>query len=188
MSQVAQTIKAKDRKLGLVRIACELIANKGFEGFRIRQVAAAAGIDNGTLHYHFPSKQALIRGVVDYLLEEFRTSSVKQNRRQGLTGLGQLRREFENLRVRLDEFPEQFTVMTELLGHAHRHPDVAGVLRQFEESWRIDVLDILELGVRDGSFRADLDASATARALVAQFMGIIYKARLSGGGFSERGA
>lgn len=99
MSQVAQTIKAKDRKLGLVRIACELIANKGFEGFRIRQVAAAAGIDNGTLHYHFPSKQALIRGVVDYLLEEFRTSSVKQNRRQGLTGLGQLRREFENLRV-----------------------------------------------------------------------------------------
>jgi hypothetical protein len=116
----------------------------------------------------------LIRGVVDYLLEEFRTSSVKRNQGQGLTGLGQLRREFENLRVRLNEFPEQFTVMTELFVHAQRHPDVAGVLRQFEESWRIHVLDILESGMSDGSFCGDLDASATTRALMAQFMGIIY--------------
>jgi len=42
-----------------------LIAQNRPEGFRIRQVAAEAGIDNGTLHCHFPSKEALILGVVD---------------------------------------------------------------------------------------------------------------------------
>jgi AcrR family transcriptional regulator len=168
---------AKDRRRELVRIAYKLIANEGFEGFRIRQVAAAAGIDNGTLHYHFPSKQELIRSVVDYLLEELRTSPLKENAGKTLTGLDQLRREFENLRIRLGEVPEQFIVMTELFVHAQRHPDVARVLRRFEESWRNHVLDILKSGIRDGTFRDDLDTNATARALMAQFSGIVYQAQ-----------
>jgi AcrR family transcriptional regulator len=162
-----------DRKHELVRIAYKLIAEKGFEGFRIRQVAAAAGIDNGTLHYHFPRKQDLIRGVVDHLLEQLRISRLKRTERQTLMGLGQLRQEFEELRVRLREVPEQFTVMTELFAHAQRHPDVARVLRRFREDWRNRVFAILESGMRDGSFRADLQADATAGALIAQFAGII---------------
>lgn len=164
-----------DRKRELVRIAYKLIAEKGFEGFRIRQVAAAAGIDNGTLHYHFPGKQDLIRGVMDHLLEELRTSRLKQNEGQTSTGLGQLRQEFEELRVRLREVPEQFTVMTELFAHAQRHPDVARVLRRFEEGWRNRVLSILESGMKDGSFRTDLEADATANALTAQLTGITYQ-------------
>jgi len=176
-TESSRTPGAKDRKRELVRIAYKLIASKGFEGFRIRQVAAAAGIDNGTLHYHFPSKQELIRSVVDYLLEELRISRLKQNDGQTLTGLGQLRREFEDLRVRLGEVPEQFTVMTELFVHAQRHPDVARVLRRFEEGWRNHLIDILESGMRDGTFRADLDADRTARTLMAQFTGIIYQAQ-----------
>jgi AcrR family transcriptional regulator len=164
-----------DRERDLVRIAYKLIAKKGFEGFRIRQVAAAAGIDNGTLHYHFPGKQDLIRGVVDHLLEELGTSRLKKTEGQTSTGLDQLRREFEELRVRLREVPEQLTVITELFAHAQRHPDVARVLRRFEEGWRNRVLAILESGKRDGSFRTDLEADATANALMAQFTGIIYQ-------------
>ena len=62
----------RHRKTDLVEIAYRLIAQNGLEGFRIRQVAAEAGIDNGTLHYHFPSKDALILGVVDYLIEDLK--------------------------------------------------------------------------------------------------------------------
>ena len=60
----------RDRKSVLVEIAYRLIAQNGLEGFRIRQVAAEARMDNGTMHYHFPSKEALILGVVDYLMED----------------------------------------------------------------------------------------------------------------------
>jgi AcrR family transcriptional regulator len=59
-------MRERDRKSELVEIAYRLIAQNGLEGFRIRQVATEAGIGNGTLHYHFPSKEALILGVVDY--------------------------------------------------------------------------------------------------------------------------
>jgi len=173
----SRTPGATDRKGELVRIAYKLIASKGFEGFRIRQVAAAAGIDNGTLHYHFPSKQGLIRGVVDSLLEELRPSGLKQKDGQALAGHSQLRREFEELRVRLGEVPEQFIVMTEVFVHAQRHREIARVLRRFEKGWRNHVSDILKSGMQDGSFRPDLNADATARALVAQFTGIIYQAQ-----------
>ncbi|MGB2890729.1 MAG: TetR/AcrR family transcriptional regulator [Candidatus Acidiferrales bacterium] len=174
----SKTRGAEDRKGELVRIAYKLIASKGFEGFRIRQVAVAAGIDNGTLHYHFPSKQELIRSVVDYLLEKLRTRRIKENDGQTLTGLDQLRREFEDLRVRLGEAQEQLIVMTEVFVHGQRHPDVARVLGRFEESWRDHILAILESGMRDGSFRPDLDAHATTRALMAQLMGIVHQAQL----------
>ena len=173
----SKTPRGKDRKGELVRIAYKLIASEGFEGFRIRQVAAAAGIDNGTLHYHFPSKQELIRSVVDFLLEELRTSRLEPNDGQTRTGVGQLRREFKELRIWLAEVPEQFIVMTEVLVHAQRHRDIARVLRRFEAGWRNHVVDILKSGMRDGSFRPDLDADATARALVAQFIGIVYQAQ-----------
>ena len=41
-------MRQRDRKSELVEIAYRLIAQNGLEGFRIRQVAAEAGIDNGT--------------------------------------------------------------------------------------------------------------------------------------------
>lgn len=119
----------------------------------------------------------MIQSVVDYLLEELRTSRLRKNDGGTLTALGQLRREFEDLRIRLGEVPEQFTVMTELFVHAQRHPDVARVLRRFEESWRNHVFGILKSGMKDGSFRDDLDADATATALMAQFSGIVYHAQ-----------
>ena len=64
--------RTQDRKRELVEIAYRLIADNGLEGFRIRQVAAAANMDNGTLHYHFPSKEALIQGVVDHLVRDLK--------------------------------------------------------------------------------------------------------------------
>jgi len=48
-----ETVKSE-----LVEIAYRLIAQNGLEGFRIRQSSRLeAGIDNGTLHYHFPEQR-----------------------------------------------------------------------------------------------------------------------------------
>jgi AcrR family transcriptional regulator len=81
-----QRMREGDRKTELVEIAYRLIAQNGLEGFRIRQVAAEAGIDNGTLHYHFPSKDALIIGVVDYLIEDLRNNrAVSKGRNRPLS-------------------------------------------------------------------------------------------------------
>lgn len=47
-----------------------LTAEKGFEGLRVREVAARVGVNNATLHYYFPTKEALIGAVVDAIARE----------------------------------------------------------------------------------------------------------------------
>ena len=60
----------------LVQAAFNLIAERGFEGLRTRDVAARAGVNIATLHYYFATKEDLIRSVVDMLAEKFRTQQV----------------------------------------------------------------------------------------------------------------
>src|SRR5229473_6811702 len=62
------------RRQELVHAAFNQIAERGFEGLRTRDVAAEVGVNVATLHYYFPTKESLIRGVLDHAMSRFRTS------------------------------------------------------------------------------------------------------------------
>src|SRR5437763_10035740 len=66
----------EDRREALVRAAFNQIAERGFEGLRTREVAAHVGLNVATLHYYFPTKEALIRGVLDEAMRRFRSTLV----------------------------------------------------------------------------------------------------------------
>ena len=53
-----------ERQEALVQAAYDLLAERGFEGLRTRDIAAKVGVNIATLHYYFPTKEKLIRGVV----------------------------------------------------------------------------------------------------------------------------
>jgi len=63
--------RSVDRRQNLVRAAFDCIAAGGFEGLRTRSVAKRAGVNIATLHYYFPTKEALIAGVAEYLASQF---------------------------------------------------------------------------------------------------------------------
>jgi TetR/AcrR family transcriptional regulator, regulator of cefoperazone and chloramphenicol sensitivity len=169
--------RTHDRRPELVRIAYGLIAEKGFEGFRWREVAALAGINTATLHYYFPTKEELIRGVVEYLVQEFSTNRARAQAKAG-SAADELRWEFEDVGIRMHETPEQFIVMTELSVRAARDPAVAQIMRYMQEGWRGSVIAMLERGVREGIFRADLDLISTANGIMALLKGLVSSSRL----------
>ncbi|HEX2646820.1 MAG TPA: TetR family transcriptional regulator, partial [Candidatus Dormibacteraeota bacterium] len=70
MSRVAPraTATSEQRKQQLVKAAFTQIAERGFEGLRTREVAAEVGVNIATLHYYFPTKEALIRGVLEHAM------------------------------------------------------------------------------------------------------------------------
>src|SRR5438309_5675426 len=77
MSQAAtreETSRSEKRREELVRAAFNQIAEHGFEGLRTREVAAEVGVNIATLHYYFPTKEALIRGVVEHAMGRFRST------------------------------------------------------------------------------------------------------------------
>jgi len=57
------SVKSNERRRAIVRAAYQTLAEKGFEGLRMREIAKRAGIDHSTLHYYFSGKEALIDGV-----------------------------------------------------------------------------------------------------------------------------
>src|SRR5258705_9169699 len=96
------------RRQALVEAAFEIIADKGFEGLRLRDVAAAAGIDHSTLHHHFATKQDLVDAVVGYAVQQFRSG------RAADAPLETLHLHLENLARLTRERPRLLVVMREL--------------------------------------------------------------------------
>jgi AcrR family transcriptional regulator len=170
-------MRKKDRKSELVEIAYRLIAQNGLEGFRIRQVAAEAGIDNGTLHYHFPTKEALILGVVDYLMDDLKNNRAVWKDAEP-TALDELRMEFEDIRLRLRRTPEQFIVLSDLAVRSWRDPVVATMFRKLDDGWYAHLTALLERGVQQGIFRSNLNVPLCARAMMVALRGIGYQSRL----------
>jgi AcrR family transcriptional regulator len=176
--QPASVASRNERSFEVVSAAYSLIAEKGFEGLRTREVADKVGINSATLHYYFPTKEALIQGVVEHLMQELRTSRAKP--RDPQSALDRLRAEFADLRLRLREAPEQLAVLTELAVRAWRDPAIARMLQYLDDGWRGHLTSILEAGIAEGVFRADLEVVATADAMMSQLRGLGYQGKLGG--------
>src|SRR5580658_7557820 len=56
-----------NRRRELLKATFEVIAAVGFEGLRTRAVADKAGVNVATLHYYFPTKEALIWSLAEDL-------------------------------------------------------------------------------------------------------------------------
>src|SRR6266446_2719430 len=106
----ARTTHADERRRSLVLAAYDLIAEKCFEDLRTRDVAARAGVNIATLHYYFASKEDLIDGVVDYLLDLFSSEASRDLQLDFSTPLGHLRAMFRNTVYRMRTMPKMFIV------------------------------------------------------------------------------
>src|SRR6266536_1216517 len=119
-----------DRRQALVAAAFQRIASEGFEGLRTRDVAADAGVNIATLHYYFPTKEALIRGVVGHAMGRFAATLSGEG-----TPAEQLRHHLRGVRRLVAQESELFAVMGELALRSVRDPAVAAVFGETSEAW-----------------------------------------------------
>lgn len=150
-----------DRREAIARAARSLIVEKGLEGLRTRDIALRVGINIATLHYHVPSKEALIALVAESIRDDFRIQAQRQQR-EGKSALGLLRLEFADFREVVEDMPELIIVMSEMMERARRDPVVSAIMAPLHDFWRQQFVDIFSLGIEDGSFRSNLDPLAAA--------------------------
>jgi AcrR family transcriptional regulator len=145
-----------------VRAAFTVIAERGFEGLRTRDVAAEAGVNIATLHYYFPSKEALIRGVVDHAMERFQSTLASQG-----SPAEQLRNHLRAVRRLLRDEPELGAVMGELALRSARDEALAGLLRETNAAWHKTMRGLLRRAVREGQLGPEFDSDDAAALVVA---------------------
>ncbi len=152
---------SEDRRTAIAMAARALIVERGLEGLRTRDIAERVGINIATLHYHVPSKEALIALVAESIRNDFRTQA-QRNPRDGRNGLDQLRLEFADFRETVEDMPDLIIILTELVERARRDEAVAAIVLPLRAFWAQQFAEIFALGAADGSFRANIDPDAAA--------------------------
>src|SRR5260370_14442901 len=135
---MAEAATQKDRRGALVRAAYNQIAERGLEGWRTREVAGEVGVNIATLHYYFPTKEALIRGVLDHAMNRFRTTLTPHG-----SPSGQLRNYLRATRTLLIEEPELGAVMAELALRSVRDSPIGSIMNEMYDMWHVAALGLL---------------------------------------------
>src|SRR5256885_15437464 len=131
MSARTSAISEKRRR-ELVHAAYKQIAEGGFEGLRTRDVAAEVGVNVATLHYYFPTKESLIRGVVEYAMTRFRSTLTPHG-----SPSDQLRNYLRAVRKLLVEEPALGSVMGELAVRSARDKSIAAMMTEMYGVWHV---------------------------------------------------
>lgn len=161
----------EDRRQALVQAAFEQIADRGFEGLRTREVASRVGVNIATLHYYFPTKEALIRGVVELAMGRFQATLTPDG-----SSADRLRNHLDAVRRLLGEDPRLGAVMAELALRAPRDPVIAGIMAGTNEAWHRMVRAMLRHAVRDGHLRPEVDSDDVAALVTATLMSMTLRA------------
>ncbi|HEV3098064.1 MAG TPA: TetR/AcrR family transcriptional regulator [Candidatus Dormibacteraeota bacterium] len=158
----------EDRRRALVAAAFGQIAERGFEGLRTREVAAEAGVNIATLHYYFPTKEALIRGVVAHAMERFRSTLAPHGSPDD-----QLGNHLKAVRALLRQEPEIAAVMGELALRSARDASLARIMRQSNDGWHRTLRALLHRAARAGNLAPSLDSDEAAALIVATLTSMV---------------
>ena len=161
MPAAGQTVSEK-RRQELVLAAYREIAERGFEGLRTREVADSVGINIATLHYYFPTKESLIRAVLDHAMNRFRSTLAPHG-----SPADQLRNYLRSVRTLLMEEPELGAVMAELALRSVRDASIGSIMNQMYDTWHVTLRGLLRRAVREGGLRPELDSDAVAALIIA---------------------
>ena len=128
----------EERRQDLVLAAFQLLAEKGFEGLRTRDVATRAGVNIATLHYYFPTKEALIGGVVEYVMGRFQSTLAPHG-----SADAQLMDHLRALARLMNEDRQLWAVLGELVLRSPRDADLAHTFRQSDAFWHRTLRDLI---------------------------------------------
>ncbi len=170
---IPSTTLQVDRRMSLLQATFDEIASNGFEGLRTRSVAERASVNIATLHYYFPTKEELIKGLAEFLSKVFATLHAPSPPSTGYRAIDHLRQEFADTRFYREHHPQFVNVLEEMGSRAKRDPSVRAAMDEMTISWRGWIKTIVQTGLAEGSFRADLDPDETISMLMAILAGAL---------------
>jgi TetR/AcrR family transcriptional regulator, regulator of cefoperazone and chloramphenicol sensitivity len=125
-----------ERRDSLVRAAFACLAADGFEGLRTRSVADRVGVNIATLHYYFPTKEALIGGVADFIATQFIALHAPPVVPTGSPALDRLHQEFADAHFYRTSHPDLAAVLCELQLRGRRDPAIRKIVEPLFGHWR----------------------------------------------------
>ncbi|MER7420748.1 TetR/AcrR family transcriptional regulator [Micromonospora peucetia] len=143
------------RREAILGSAAALFASKGVAATTVRQIADDVGILSGSLYHHFDSKESMVDEIVSSFLKD-----LQHRYAQVLAQETDARRRLHDLVVASLKVVEEHPHATEIyqndvnyLLQFDRFDYLRNAGRQVQNAW----LTVIEAGIAEGTFRADVD-------------------------------
>ncbi|MDX8142033.1 TetR/AcrR family transcriptional regulator [Lentzea sp. BCCO 10_0061] len=160
----AEAVTAQERRDQILAAATVLIARRGYHNVRVSDIARHCGTSTATVHYHFPTKEAVLHAAMEHYARRFRVR-VEREFSQATSARDKLRRLVEvQLPLGTDDVDE-WSVWVQFWSQAMLEPRLRPVQRLVYSDWRRVVVDLL------GECRAEgLCGGADVEALADRFI------------------
>ncbi|MDQ0203513.1 TetR/AcrR family transcriptional regulator [Pectinatus haikarae] len=119
--------KQNDLKTKILKAAAKIINEEGIFSLTLESVAKAAGISKGGLLYHFSNKEALLEGMINYLLLNF-NKDLEDNVQKDNFARGRWTRAYINLTFNQEKY--DIDMNTAFLAAAAAKPDLLKTMAQ----------------------------------------------------------
>jgi AcrR family transcriptional regulator len=159
-------VTAAETRVRLLRAAADVFAERGYDGTRVVDIAAAAGVSNGALYAHFGSKAELLVAALRTHGRQVLADLLAADPSRPVTEL--LLEAGRGLSRRCDS---QGYLVVEALIAARRDRDVAALMRDYTGE-RVDwVAGLVQAGQASGDLDAALSPGAVAHFCLLLAMG-----------------
>ncbi len=154
-----------ESKQNILRAACDVFAERGYEKASIREVAKRAQISIGGIYIYFPNKQHLYTGLMKSQMDEFLGRVEALRSEAPLTAL----------RMLIDLYMELAVTKTKMLSTGIKEYDLEfkrPIRHAFFKAQHKIIIDVLKKGVRNGSLRS-MDCPETGLMILVTLRGAI---------------
>ncbi len=165
MGRIAGVTAAETRER-LLRAAADVFAERGYDGTRVADIAAAAGVSNGAMYAHFASKADLLAGALrthgQRLLADLFQADPNRSITEMLLVIGQWLPRRRDARGYL---------IVEALVAARRDEDVARPMRDYVGERADWLAELMRVAQADGELDPALSPNALAHLCLLLSMG-----------------
>ena len=125
--------EAMQTREAVLKAAAQLIAHHGANAFTIEAVAQQAGVTKGGVLHHFPSKEALVNGLIDHVIEGFNARLLEELKAEPAEQPGRWLRAYIRT-VFLTEYEDQNLIPALAAAVAADQSTLEQIRRSFAES------------------------------------------------------
>jgi TetR/AcrR family fatty acid metabolism transcriptional regulator len=163
----------KDIETSVINATIELIIDKGINELKTAKIAKCAGTSETVIYRHFENKQDIINQTVSFLIQEQlnKLEIVKQQQISALAKLDEL------LTIYLN-FNEGNKGLSRLVFSDQFHMgdmQLKQMAKNGLEKYEFSIMEILQDGIEEGVFRADLDLKTAAQSYIATIYFVMNK-------------
>jgi TetR/AcrR family transcriptional regulator, transcriptional repressor of bet genes len=117
-------LSESERREQLLQAAFEVASREGVGGLTVRSIAAEAQVSHGLVHFHFESKDKLVRALLDWVLAATLTPDIPDDLLRSMQPLDRLRALLQREMYRLSHEPRRTRLFFEYWAMGTRDPAI----------------------------------------------------------------